>query len=227
MSSQTLYRWSGITLLVGSLLGMISSIMDTVLYPGHNTTAQQILSTPFTIASSFFLAWALLLALGLPGLYLRQAARCGALGIVGFVVLSLGVLLGGVAFAAVQLVVFPYIVQLAPKAFGPGSQPPFGVFLLLIAAPVLLLTVGAILLGIASLRARLFPRWTSILLIVAGIVFLLTLPPLPSPLGDIIGLVGNVVFFVALAGFGYALVGQGKASEAARELSGSAAQASR
>src|SRR5258706_2517985 len=102
MSSQTLYRWSGIVLLVGSLFGVIGSILDTVLIPGNNETAQQVLSTPFTIDASLFLAWALLLTMALPGLYLRQATRAGVLGFAGFVLLSLGLLLGGVAFAIVQ-----------------------------------------------------------------------------------------------------------------------------
>jgi hypothetical protein len=94
MSSATLYRWSGIVLLVGSLLGVIELILSAILYPGHNLTPQQVLSTPFTIVVSLFLIWALLLAMGLPGLYLRQATRAGALGFAGFVLLSLGVLLG-------------------------------------------------------------------------------------------------------------------------------------
>jgi len=224
MSSATLYRWSGIVLFVGSLLGLVSSILDTVLYPGHNQTAQQILSTPFIIDASLFLAWALLLALGLPGLYLRQATCAGALGFAGFVLLSLGVLLGGVAISAVQLVIFPYIVQLAPKAFGPGSGPPFGAFLLLIIGPGLLLAIGAILLGIATMRARVFHRWTGFLLIVTGVVFVLTIPPLPSPLSDIISLAGNLVFFVTFAWFGYALVTGGKEPVAAVELSTPGAQ---
>jgi hypothetical protein len=112
MSTARLYRWSGIVLLVGGLLGVIGSILDTVL---PNETAQQILSTPFTIDASLFLAWALLVAMGLPGLYLRQATRAGALGFAGFVLLSLGVLLGSVAFATVQITIFPYLAQSAPK----------------------------------------------------------------------------------------------------------------
>src|SRR5260370_12669607 len=156
MSSATLYRWSGIVLLVGSLLGVIGSILDTVL---PNETAQQVLSTPFTIDASLFLAWALLLTMGLPGLYLRQATRAGALGFAGFVLLSLGVLLGGVAFAIVQVTIFPYLAQLAPKLLPSGGTGPDSGFLLWILGPVLLLAIGNILLGIATMRARIFPRW--------------------------------------------------------------------
>lgn len=225
MSSATLYRWSGIVLLVGGLLGAIGSILDTVLYPGHNTSSQQILSAPFTIDASIFLIWALLLALGLPGLYLRQAARAGKLGFAGYVLLSLGVLLGGVGFAIIQTTIFPYLAQVFPKTFGPGGQPPVAVFLLVIIGPALLLSIGAILLGIATMRARFFSRWTGILLLVSGIVFLLTIPPLPSPLGDLIGLAGNMIFFAVLVWFGYALMAWEKQPVAAAELSTPAAQA--
>ena len=208
MSSRTLYRWSGIVLLVGSLLGAIGSILDTVLYPGHNETAQQILSTPFLIDASLFLAWSLLLAMGLPGFYLRQAARSGVLGFVGFVLILLGVLLGGVALATIQVSVFPYLAQL--KAIGQGSQPPVIVFLLVIAGPVVLLAIGAILLGIATMRSRVFPRWTGILLIFAGVLFLLSVAPIPF-----IDLASNVVFFVALAWGGYLLMTQEQEAEEA------------
>ena len=66
MSSSTLYRWSGIVLLVGGLLGLVESLLSAVLYPGHNSTSQQILSAPWLIVASLFLAWALLLTMGLP-----------------------------------------------------------------------------------------------------------------------------------------------------------------
>jgi DNA-binding NarL/FixJ family response regulator len=135
MSSQTLYRWSGIVLLVGSLFGVIGSILDTVLIPGHGETAQQILSTSYTIDASLFLAWALLLVMGLPGLYIRQATRAGVLGFVGFVLLSLGLLLGGVAFATVQVTIFPYLAQSAPKLLPSGGTGPISGFLLWILVP--------------------------------------------------------------------------------------------
>jgi hypothetical protein len=208
MSSRTLYRWSGIVLLVGSLLGVIGSILDTVLSTGQNQTAQQILSTPFTIDASLFLAWALLLVMALPGLYLRQATRAGALGFAGFVLLSLGLLLGGVAFATIQVTIFPYLAQSAPKLLPSNGIGPDAGFLLWIFGPLLLLTVGNILLGIATMRARVFPRWTGILLLISGVLYLLSIPHIPSPFGDIIGFASNVVFFVALAWCGYLLMRQ-------------------
>ena len=205
MSSTTLYRWSGFVLLAGSIIGLLGTILDTVLYPSHDLTAQQVLSTPFAIDASLFLVWSVLLVLGLPGPYLRQATRAGVLGFAGFVLLSLALLLGGVACGIVQVTDWPYLAESAPKLLPSGGTGPTSGFLLWILVPVLLFGLGSILLGIATLRAKVFSRWIGILLIVAGVLFLVSVAPIPF-----IDLASNSFFFVAFAWFGYALVAQRK-----------------
>jgi hypothetical protein len=221
MSSATLYRWSGFALLVGSIIGLLGTILDTVLYPSHDLTAQQVLGTPFAIDASLFLVWSVLLVLGLPGPYLRQATRAGVLGFTGFVLLSLALLLGGVAFGIVQVTDWPYLAESAPKLLPSGGTGPTSGFLLWILVPVLLFGLGSILLGIATLRAKVFSRWTGMLLIVAGILFLVSIAPIPF-----IDLASNSVFFVAFAWFGYTLVAQRKEPVAA-PFATAEAQASR
>ena len=206
MSSTTLYRWSGIVLLVGGLIGIIGTILDTIVFPDHNLTPQQVLSTAFTIDVILFVVWSLLLTLGLPGLYLRQAARTGKLGFAGFVLFSFGLLLGCVGFGIVQATVFPYLAGLAPTLLPSGGAGPISGFLLWILLPVLLLGIGAILLGIATRRAQVFPRWTGILLIISGVLFILSIPALPPPFGTIIDSASNIAFFVAFAWCGYQLM---------------------
>lgn len=206
MSSATLYRWSGIVLLVGSLIGIIGSILDVIVFPDHNLTASQVLSTAFTIDVILFVVWSLLLTLGLPGLYLRQAVRGGKTGFAGFVLFSLGLLLGGVAFGIVQATIYPYLAQSAPRLLPSGNIGPLSGFLLWILGPVLLFGIGAILLGIATRRAQVFPRWTGTLLILSGVLFLLSLPALPPPFGTIIDFASNVTFYVAFGWCGYQLM---------------------
>lgn len=208
MSSATLYRWSGIVLLVGGLIGIIGTILDSIVFPNHDLTTQQALSSVFTIDVILFIAWSFLLTLGLPGLYLRQAARGGKLGFVGFVLYSLGLLLGGVAFGIVQATIYPYLAQSAPKLFPSGDVGPLSGFLLWIFAPILLFGIGAILLGIATRRARVFPHWTGLLLIISGVLFILSLPALPPPFGTIIDVASNVFSFTAFAWCGYQMVTQ-------------------
>lgn len=222
MSSTTLYRWSGISLLVGSLVGVLGSILDTVLYP-NNASPQQALSTSFIIDATLFLAWALLVAMGLPGLYLRQATRAGAQGFAGFVLLLLGVLLGGVAFASVQITFFPYLAQSAPKLYPSGGVGPTFGLLLFIIGPALLIAIGDILLGIATMRAHVFPRWAGILFIVAGVLFLASIPVPAAGLT----LASNVVFFVALAWSGSQLLRREQETTAVPSLATPVAQTSR
>ncbi|HCI81736.1 MAG TPA: hypothetical protein DHW02_18825 [Ktedonobacter sp.] len=208
MSSATLYRWSGIVLLVGGLVGIIGSILDIVVFPDHNLTPQQVLSPAFTIDVCLFLVWSLLLILGLPGLYLRQAARGGKIGFAGFVLFSLGLLMGSVAFGTVQATVFPYLAQSAPKLLPSGGVGPLSGFLLWILVPVILLGIGAILLGVATRRAHVFPGWTGTLLIISGVLFFLSIPAIAPPFGTIIDFASNVTFFVAFAWCGYLLMTQ-------------------
>jgi hypothetical protein len=226
MPSRILYRWSGGTLLVGGLLSLVSSILSAFLYPGNNTTPEQILSTPWLLGEVILFIGILLISMGFPGCYLRQAGRAGGLGFAGFVLLWLGLLLGGVSFSVVRLTIFPYLAQSAPKLLAEGSMP-VAAFLLLIIGPVLLLTVGGILLGIATMRARVFPRWAGILLLLSGIISIITFVLPPSTVGDIIEPVGDGALFLALAWFGYALVAQEKEPVAEQSLATSAAQPGR
>jgi len=221
MSSASLYRWSGFALLIGSIIGIAGTIFDTAIIPDHNLTVQQALSTSFTIDASLFLVWSVLLVMGLPGAYLRQATRAGALGFAGFVLLSLGLLLGGVAFSTVQVTDWPYLAQFAPKLLPSGGTGPTSGFLLWILVPVVLSGLGSILLGVSTIRAKVFSRWIGILLIVAGVLFLVSIAPIPY-----IDLASNSIFFIAFAGFGYTLVSKGKAQVAA-PLATAEAQVSR
>jgi hypothetical protein len=204
MSSRTLYRLSGGTLIAASLLIVISAIVGAVLFPGHSSAPQVVTSPPWLLLTLITLIGSLLFVIGLPGMYLRQAERAGTLGIVGFILLFFGILLEGAAFSATQVIALPYLAQVAPQSLT-GNSGPVGVFLLLIISGLLHI-IGAVLLGIATMRARVFPRWAGILLIVAGVTLLLTLPPLPDILSSILEAISFIAFSLAFIGCGYALV---------------------
>lgn len=204
MSSRTLYRLSGGTLIVGSLLIAISSIVGAILFPGHSSTQEQVLSSTWTLVTLITLIGSLLFVIGLPGVYLRQAGRAGVLGLVGFILLFFAILLEGATFSSIQATILPFLAQKAPQ-FLAGNSLPVGVFLLLIVSGLMQM-IGSILLGIATMRAHVFPRWAGILLIVSGIIFLLTIPSLPSPLGDIIEVASFITLAGAFIGCGYMLI---------------------
>lgn len=204
MSSRTLYRLSGGTLIAGSLLILLASIVGAILFPGHSSTPAQILGSSWPLVIMMTLIGSLLFVIGLPGMYLRQAGRAGVMGLIGFILLFFDFLLQGAVFSSVQIVVLPLLAQKLPQLLGENGLP-FSAFLILIISGLMQI-IGGILLGIATMRAHVFPRWTGVLLLVSGIAFLLTIPPLPSPIGDIIEVVSFVALAAAFMGCGYQLL---------------------
>jgi len=105
-----------------------------------------------------------LLLLGLVGQYARQSAASGTLGLVGFLMAFLGTLLlagywwleaFAVSYAAAKA---PALVAETPtRRLLAGAVVSFGVFAL-----------GWVLFGVASVRARGFPRDAALLLVVGG-----------------------------------------------------------
>jgi len=223
MSSRTLYRLSGGTLIVGSVFILISSVVSSILYPGHNTTSQQLLSSTYLIVTLLNIIGALLFVIGLPGMYLRQAGRAGVLGLVGFILLFFGLLLDQIAFATIQALILPFLAQKVPQFTG-NSGPPIGVLLLLFISGFMEI-IGGILLGIASMRARMFPRWAGVLLIVFGVTFLLN-GFLPGILGDIFEVVSFIPFSATFIWCGYLLMTQEQEAGEAVSLPAAGAGAS-
>jgi hypothetical protein len=129
--------------------------------------------------------YALLLAL--TGLYLRQADAAGKLGMVGYLVAFLGTLLiaGDWWF---ESFVSPQIAAVAPDvmtgaisgSLAVGAAATFGLF-----------AVGWTVFGIATFRARVFPRPAAVLLIIGGMVGILALTtPYQVPLAIAVGWIG-------------------------------------
>ncbi|GAC1508945.1 MAG: hypothetical protein NVS2B12_24630 [Ktedonobacteraceae bacterium] len=206
MSIRTLYRLSGGTLIVGSVLLLLEEVVSTMGCPGHDCSLQFIQSVPWLIVTLIWLIGSLLFVIGLPGMYLRQAERAGRLGFVGFVLLFLAMLLASVGFSLLQLIVFPYLAQKDPQLIA-SHNGPVTLFIFFIITG-LMASIGVILLGIATMRTRVFPRWMGTLLLIAGIILLLTIPPLPSPIADIVEIAGFAALYIAYIGFGYTLMSQ-------------------
>jgi hypothetical protein len=81
VSSTALYRLSGLTLLLGAVLGTIGNILTDVLYSGNDP--RQYLTPLWLVVTLVTLIGELLLVLGLSGIVVRQARRAGWLGLAG------------------------------------------------------------------------------------------------------------------------------------------------
>ena len=198
MSTKNLSRWSGIACILAGLLIALA----TLVHPSRETP-EIILEQELRLVAAhwlytFFFGF---LLLGLPGLYAAQSERAGRLGLVSFLMLFFGTLFFAVSnnygFIA------PVLAAQAPAMLDAiNVYPP-------VAALNGLLIVGFfpgfILFGIATLRARVLPRQTGILMaigspliLVGGALGLLVFEALYT-----VAILGALVLGLGLAWAGY------------------------
>jgi hypothetical protein len=207
MSSTTLYRLSGIPLLLGALVSVIAGLM-TLLFDSSLTASPSTIQSPLWSPywSLVFVALVLVL-MGLPAFYLQQAGgRGGVLGLIGVLLVGLGSELG-IAMVAYFVSIMPLLAEKAPNLINAGFyETSFGVFGLGSAA---LGIIGPLVLGIAVIRAKVFPPFVGALLIVSGILSPST--EFSGLLFTLLGLVGTIAAAIAYGGVGIILTKQPKA----------------
>ena len=196
MSSTTLIRWSGLTVLLGGL----AYALFVLVHPfGGITESHVIHSGRWLVAHTLHSLGAVLVLLGLPGLYASRRQQTGRLGLAGYLVAFVGTAL----FAGMGLIT-AYVFPLAPALTdpnGPAQGSPFvAVFLL----QTLAMIAGFVLLAIAGLRAGALPSWVGLPLIAGAVLF--NVPAVAVPYA--IPLVGGVLFGAGLGWWGYALWSQ-------------------
>jgi multisubunit Na+/H+ antiporter MnhG subunit len=188
-------RWMGIALACGGALTFLANALLTPFLPTGAPYAQIVLSPVFPWRIGVAAIAAALLLFGSVGVYLAQAQRIGRFGAFAFVVAFLGTALL-LATEWIQLFDIRDIAFRAPdtlnKLNARGQGPSLGDVGALIALS--LFTLGWIMLAIATVRARAFPRNAAIL-VIAGFF---AIPMLQAPFGITGAILGN---FVLGAGF--------------------------
>jgi hypothetical protein len=183
VSASNLLRLGGLAAALGGVLLMLGGLEQLVLnllFPNPGAAGEVAIT-----ASSIQLVLALigqpLLALGLVGLYVRQAEVTGILGLIGFLVAFLGIVL-------VSALGVEGVEGVAPLA-----------------------SLGWALFGIASLRAGIYPRVATVLLIISAVIsglFSLLIVALivgPSSILVYVGVGAGIVLNTGIAWLGYAL----------------------
>lgn len=200
MSSHASYRLGGIILLSGGLLSVVYYVMQSF----SNDADLKALTSPLFVFSSIvgFLG-SLLILLGLPGVYVRQAKQAGVLGLLGLLGIAAVILVQGILMTFTSITMIPFLASSsnpAIQALANTDPPAMDLFFLISMVGQVL---GPLLLAIATWRAKVFPRWIAWLLLatLVGVLvgFLPVLPPMLENLTPIIA-------SVALASFGLALL---------------------
>jgi hypothetical protein len=140
-----------------------------LLHPAN--VSSSVTTTPWVVAHLLACATCLFGLLGMAGLHARQAVRSGWLGLVGYVLLSLWLVMI-MGFSFVEAFVLPQAGTVTPAFVdgwmgmfnGTASTVDLGVLptLWTLSAPLYIL--GGLSFGIATFRARILPRGAAVLL---------------------------------------------------------------
>ena len=201
ITASSLIRWAGLAALVAGICFVVLGL----LHPPN--VLSSVTTTRWKIVHSLALAMSLFGLLGMMGLYARQVKEAGWLGLAGFLLLSLWLVLI-LPFTFFEVFFLPLLATEAPTFAagflgiftGAASEIDFGVLAAVYSLIGVLLILGPLVFGIATLRAGILSRWAAGLLAVAGaLVPAAALLPLErQPL--VVVPVG-----IALAWLGYAL----------------------
>ncbi len=201
ITSSSLIRWAGLSAVVAGLIyAGIQPIHPPDVLASVNTTAWSIITPIKTVM-------ALLVLLGLTGLYARQVKETGWLGLAGFLLFGLSWALN-LAFIFAEAFIIPPLASAAPKFvegfFGIVNGHPIemnlGILPAIYALVGIVYLLGGLLFGIATFRAGILPRWAAGLLAVTAL-----LTPLAAIFPHAIQRFAAVPVGIALAGLGYAL----------------------
>jgi hypothetical protein len=198
ITASSLIRWAGLPAMVaGIIFAGIQPIHPADVVSSVTTSAWAIITTLKTIMCFLFL-------LGIAGIYARQAKKAGWLGLAGFLLFSLSWWLQ-TAFVFAETFM---LASTAPKfvdgmlglGAGRASEVSLGALPALYGLVGIFYLLGGLLLGIATFRAGILPRWAGALLAITA-----ALTPTAALLPHHIQRLAAVPMGLALAWLGYAL----------------------
>jgi hypothetical protein len=159
---------AGVLLLILDIWGLLLELLGA--YPEN--FSEEALTTTYTVQSALWLIGVLLFLVAVVGLHARQSEAAGTLGLVGFLAALIGTgLLTGMFWT--NAFVPPTLAVEAPAvldAEDTGSLA-FGFMF-----SIIVFGLSWALFGVAMLRARVYPRFAAILLIIGALIVIAPLP---------------------------------------------------
>jgi hypothetical protein len=204
ITNQRMLRLAGISAALAGICYMLVGIFHPANVPSSVTTTQWAIVHILACAMSFFGL------LGLAGLYVRQAVKTGWLGLIGYILLSLWLVII-MGFSFVEAFILPRVATAMPTLVqswmgmfnDPAGKFDLGILPTTYTLSGFIYILGGLLFGIATFRARIMPRWAGALLalstLLAPAAALLpnaSQPKIAIPMG------------LALAWLGYALLSE-------------------
>ncbi len=176
MSLSNVIRWLGLFAVLG---GIFRALMTPIeLAWGVDNTVALLIGG---VTGSIFII------LGTAGIYLYQAEKTGILGFIGFIITTLGNI---IVFGMVLITLFVNTALLQPEILEQDLSGPISPIRLVMLIGI---SLGYLLLGFVTLRAKLLPSWAAVLMILFIIVSFIPIPFI----GDYIALIWGL-FYIGL-----------------------------
>lgn len=210
MSHSQLLRISGLSLPAGAVVFIIHIVLRSIVTAGSAPAsfAQQSAWAPI---SALGVLGALLVLVGLPGMYAWKMMRFGVSGLIGVVLIAVAWLFIGLFLSLYSALILPWLADRAPALIAVAAPLPVA-FVLAFAIGLIAWIGGCLLLAIPFIRKQAQPTWVgySLVLSAAWIVIgnvILAPGGLASNLA--INLVSNlapVFLLIGIATLGYCMV---------------------
>ncbi len=201
ITASKLIRWAG-------LAAMGAGIIFAGIQPIHPPDVlASVTTSAWAVITALKFAMCLFFLLGITGIYARQVKESGLLGLAGFVLFGLSWFLQ-TGFVFAEVFILPVLATAAPQFIDtylgivngtPGAMN-IGALPAMYNLLGILYLFGGLLFGIATIRARVLPRWAGGLLAVTAL-----LTPAAALLPHAIQRFAAIPMGIALASLGYAL----------------------
>lgn len=197
-------RWGGLTAILGGALLLIADgwgLVQEVFGLGPERFSEQAATSAWTAMSVLFMAGGVLILLGLVSIYARQSEEAGILGLVGFLAAFVTMALVVGVFWTFTFVA-PSLAIEAPAFLDGEPAGPLGIGFML---TFMSFPAGLALFGIATFRARVFPRIAAVALTLGALVAF-------APFAGV-----TILLDAAVIWLGYALYSERRAEAASPE----------
>ena len=177
--------------IAGGVLIVIAALIGSLTL-GVSTISEELIPGAYTFVTLVYLLAMVLVLGGLVGLYARQSEEAGVLGVIGFSVAFLGTAMM-VGAAWTQVFITPALAEAIPSLFESGL---LGWLALGFALTYLLLSLGWLLFGVATLVARVYPLPAAVLLIIGALISFIPLSYTEILLAAAIAWLGFFALFI-------------------------------
>jgi hypothetical protein len=211
ITASNLIRWAGLSAVVAGVLFVITIL----IHPENDGDATVLVARVWAIAHYVALGYSVFGLLGITGIYARVVEPAGRLGLAGFLMFYVALVLYAV-FTFFEASILPELASEAPQFVeeffgllaGSASARSLGPLETMLPFGLLLHPVGSLLFGVAIFRTGKQLRWPAIVFTVGTVAVLAS-----TALGEMVGRSGGAVAALGLAWLGYALWSEKPASE--------------